>query len=459
MVIALLLLMVILVFAWKGMSEPFFGLLALITVFEVQPGELYPVLAPLHLERTLAAVVLIAFLAKGGRFRFPPITKWFLSFFGAMILAVPLAYWPSNSAWACVSFASIVYYHLMLVATLKTESEVRKVILLLIALTTWLGLSADWAYHQGLRQFEMGIDRAEGLTSSGGDPNTLANTMILTMPLMWMMMWKPNGKWTRLFAAICFAAGLYTVIITGSRTAFMGFLLMMVLLVFRRKANIKFLPLLVLSLPLLWIVIPQEYKTRYESVKTRDEDQSYTDRLLSWQGGMRMFLHNPLTGVGPENYTDANGELYWPETPKVYLNAHSLYFKLLGELGSLGVVTFVGYLLMLMALNRRLTKRFREEHADALLQNFPGYCNLILYLLLFTGYSGHNLYRPTWFTMGAISGAMSLMACGKVPQTAGEERRRLAPAWIPQALQSPQSAAQPAKEAAAGKSTEVLSGR
>jgi hypothetical protein len=46
---------VIPVLALRGISKPFVGLLGLVVVYIVQPGELYPCVAPLHLERTLFA--------------------------------------------------------------------------------------------------------------------------------------------------------------------------------------------------------------------------------------------------------------------------------------------------------------------------------------------------------------------------------------------------------------------
>jgi hypothetical protein len=85
---------VIVILAVKGLSEPFFGLLALLTVYIVEPGELYPSLAVFHLERTLALLILVSFLMHGNKLRFPSITKKFLAFFGAMVVGIPLAFWP-----------------------------------------------------------------------------------------------------------------------------------------------------------------------------------------------------------------------------------------------------------------------------------------------------------------------------------------------------------------------------
>lgn len=432
--IAAISVVVILWLAVRGLSDPFYGLLAFMAAYEIQPGELYPPLAILHLERVLGVVLIVSFAAHHCRLRFPPVTRWLLAFYGAMLAATLFAFWRSNSVMADVAFLEIVLYHLMLVALLHKKEQIRKVVILIIGLVAWLGGSAVWDYLHGVRDFTMGIERAVGLTSSAGDADSLALTMVAAMPLMFLLMVKGNPKATRLYALVCFSIALVTVISTGARTAFFAFLLLLAMVVFRKKQNLKFLPALAVALPLFWIAIPQQYKLRYESVKSRDHDESYTDRLLSWQGGVQMFLHNPLTGVGPNNYTDANGEKYWPVQPRVYLNAHSLYFITIGELGLLGVITFGGYVFVLLRLNRSLAKRYRDrKDEDPVIAGFGGACTLTVILLLFAGYSGHDLYRTTWYTFGAISAAVSLYRPAEAEESIAAEaapRRRL-PAWSP----------------------------
>ncbi|TCK75531.1 O-antigen ligase family protein [Acidipila rosea] len=431
-VFAVLILLTIIYYMVRGFSKPYLGLFVLTAALELQPGELYPVLGYFHIERVLVLALTVACFMQGKKLRFPPITKAFLAFYGAMLLGIPMAFWVGNSIGTCLQFFETVFCVLMAVTLLETEEQIKKYLVLMLSLELWLGASAVYMYHMGVRQFAMGIDRAEGLTSAGGDPNTLGITMVVSMPLAFLMMQKGNPKRLRIFGLIAVAISLVTIITTGSRTAFAAFLLLLSMIVFSKKQNLKFIPLVVLALPLLWLVIPQQYKLRYESVRDADEDESYTNRLLSWQGGIKMFEHNPLTGVGPGNYTFANGSLYWPGNPRHWLNAHSLYFKLLGELGASGTITFFAYVFMLFRLNIRLSKRFRDEGRDPFIANFPRSCSFCIILLLFTGYSAHNLYRSTWFMMGAISGAASLLA---VRREAGEEKimakTELLPPWLP----------------------------
>jgi O-antigen ligase len=433
MVLALIVLALVLILAIRGFSDPFMAFLAFVVAYELQPGELYPALAFLHLERVLLVFVLIVLWTKGVRFRFPPITKKLLWFYGAILVSSLFAFWLSNSLLFDLSFFEILLYHLLLVCMLDSEERIRKYLILYTALIAWIGASALYEYHVGVRLFTMNIERAVGLTSAGGDPDTMAITMVVTMPLAIMLIGKGAPKWTKLYGIAIFSIYLVTIIDTGSRTAFLAFIVFLMLAVFQKRQNLKYVPIALLAVSLLWLLIPQQYKARYETIETRDRDLSYTNRLLSWQGGIHMFLHNPITGIGPDDYTAANGMKYWPGQPRIWLNAHSLYFKLLGELGVLGIFTFFAYLIAVIRMNWYLARRFRKEKIDPVVQQFPYACNICLYLLLFTGYSAHNTYRSTWYTLGAVTAALALWKGAPSPSPASTATSsKPAPAWVPQ---------------------------
>ncbi|HEY5253702.1 MAG TPA: O-antigen ligase family protein [Acidobacteriaceae bacterium] len=420
----LVIVFVVFVLAMVGLTRPYIGLLALLIVMELQPGELYPQLAPLHLERVVAGLLLIAFLVHGQKWRFPTPIKWFLGFFGAMILSVPLAFWRANALGTCFWYGEIVVFVIFVAALLTTEQRIKWFILTDILLVDWLGGSALWNYAHGVLIVRMNIDRAIGITSSAGDPDTLAITVLVTIPLCLALMTKSNPLWMRVIALA--SAGVYvvTIVDTGSRAAASGVLFLVLLVVFRRPRNLIYLPVLVALSPVVWMVIPQQYKARYETVDNLKTDLSYQNRILSWQGGMAMFESNPVTGIGAGDYIAANGMKYWPGNGrKVFLNAHSLYFKLLGELGLVGIFTFGGYLFCVFKLNFRLRKELVAVNASPFLQGLPAMLSIILALLLFDGYAAHNLYRDMWFLVGAMASSTASLPVlqQQVTETEGDE--------------------------------------
>ncbi len=401
---------VLFILAMIGLMRPYIGLLALLIVMELQPGELYPQLAPLHLERVVAGILLVSFLIHGRKLRFPQPIPWFLAFYGAMIVSVPLAFWRTNALGACLSFLEIVVFVLFMTALLTTEERIRWFVLTYIILVDWLGASALWNYHLGVLYFAQNIDRAVGITSSAGDPDTLAATLLFTMPFCLAIMVRSNPKWMRAIGAASIGLYLVTIVTTGSRAIAAGVVLLTMLLLFRKPKNLIYLPVLLALCPLVWMVIPPQYKTRYESVNHLKTDESYQNRILSWRGGVSMFETNPITGIGAGDYTYANGMKYWPgKGRKIFLNAHSLYFQTLGELGLVGIFTFVGYLICVFRINFRLRKELLARGASRFLQEFPVMSMMTLCLLLFDGYAAHNVYRDTWYVIGAITASISLL--------------------------------------------------
>ena len=418
-------LAVVFILGMVGLARPYVGLLALLIVMELDPGELYPDLAPLHLERVIALLLLIGFLLHSGKLRFPAPTRWFLAFYGAMIISVPLAFWRSNAVDTCISFFETVVYVLFTTALLTTESRIRWFILTDVLLVDWLGGSALWNYAHGIWQVRMHIERAIGITSSAGDPNSMAATLLFSIPLCIALMTRGNPVWMRLIGVASIGMDLVTIVDTGSRSAALGVVFLVALLLLRKPKNLIYLPVLVALSPLVWMAIPQQYKARYETVDHLKGDESYQNRILSWRGGVAMFESNPIIGIGAGDYTYANGIKFWPGAGrKHFLNAHSLYFKLLGELGLIGIITFGGYLICVFRLNIRLRKQLKHLDVSRFLQELPGLYSIILIQLLFAGYAAHNLYRTGWFVAGAVVGSISLTARLAAAPCAGRKAGR-----------------------------------
>lgn len=405
-----------------ALVNPFGGLLAMLAMAIIQPGELYPIFTMLHVERIMAILVMGSYLLRQQRLEVPKISKTVLAFWGAMFLTVPLAYWISHSLEFTIDFGRVVIYHLLIVNLVNTPRRFRIFVLTFVVLTAWLAGSSMWAFNHGMYQSKDFGERAEGLTSSGGDPNTLALTMVYSLPMVFLGFAEGASLWT-IMALITTVVSIAILVLTGSRTGFISLCALGLLYSVRRKGWPVFLLMAALCIALLWAVIPQNYKDRYKSVSDRDKDESYQSRLLSWEGGWRMFLHNPLTGVGVGNYTDANGGRYWPGPGrKHWLNAHSLYFKVLGEMGLLGIVTFGWFVYTSLSYAQRLRKqllKFPDWPGEV--RHFPQAAWITLVLLLFAGYSSHNLYRQTWFMLAALLGSIELMIAKAGTATKGSK--------------------------------------
>lgn len=410
---------------WGILSEPFVGLLGMLVFIVAQPEQVFLIVGTLHVEKIFGAAILIMTLVRGNKLHLSPVGGWLLAFYGAMIASIPFAIWGSNSLAGVEDFGKTLLLAFLVISLVTTRQRLKIFLIVYVILLAYLAVSGLSAYFSG--QVYIGtIDRLVGTTSDSNAPDTLATTMVITLPLLAAFLVRGNKFRTRLFFGGLAALCVWALLLTGTRTAFYALIVVLLIYALRSPRRARVLPALLIVGFTLWVSLPQEFKARYESGMTaagRDADEAYQLRLMSWQGGWHMFLHNPLTGIGVDDYTVANGMQYWPAPHKIYLNAHSLFFQLIGELGLCGLVSFGGLITTLSRLNTRLQRELVARGEETWLIAYPRCANYVIFALLFIGYGGHVAYRSTWYLLAGLSGALALIL----------ERERAAAASAPSA--------------------------
>ncbi|HEV3385847.1 MAG TPA: hypothetical protein VG097_13605, partial [Gemmata sp.] len=123
--------------------------------------------------------------------------------------------------------------------------------------------------------------------------------------------------------------------------------------------------------------------------------ESSQGRIQGLLTGFQLLGANPLSGVGPGA---------WRPATKSPIESHNLYGQLMGEMGFLGIASFFA-LLICYWTNLRAMKRLRDhfpEWKDDLLFTLPRAVGVGIFLLLFMGNFGHNLFRFTWLWYGGF---------------------------------------------------------
>jgi O-antigen ligase len=402
-----------------AVANPFVGTIGLLGVIFIRPGEIYPSLGPLHIERVLSVVVMAAFLFHGNRLRFSKVTKALLIFWVTMFCSVPLSFWPGGALQASIDFGKAVIYYLLIANLATTSRRLRATLITFCVMVGWLAGQALVEYIKGVSHYAMGIDRAIGLNSLSNDPNALGITLVTALPLIALFGYRGAGS-IRWLAWGLIAVCVWTTILTGSRASYITFAVLAFLYALTSKRRVASVLIVLTLVAGLWFAMPEQYKSRLETVSDLSDDASYQGRLMAWKAGWEAFKENPLTGVGTTMFLDSRGAKtgHW-------LNVHSLYIQVLAELGLLGALAFAGFLFSVFSQNLRMSREFADS-ADlpVWLAQFPRACSLSLVALLFAGYSGHLLYRETWYLLAAFSTAALVVMKGS------EFARHDAPALI-----------------------------
>jgi len=385
--------------------RPYIGLLLYSAVFVIRLGELYPILATLHLERLIGALTLVSmFLNQHRIHRELRIddsrqTRLFCLFILVVALSVPFAYWRFRATNGLVEVLRIGGFYLMVAHLVDSHKRLRWFIYTFLALIAYLCVDSLRGYFSGGAFLSQGIDRAVGGTSMSNNPNELGTTLASALPLFLLLALSRTEKWRRGILAALVVCLAIAIVLTGSRASMLGLLAGSIFMWWKTRRRVLTGILGALVLVVGFTNMPNQYKTRYSTIAESHLDASSRSRVVTWMAGLRMLADRPLFGVGIRCYGAANGSY---SHGRSWLEAHSLYFQVLGELGLIGAFAFFSFLLEILRLNRRTARSLQGnewQFERVVLEGvFVG-----LITLLVSGVFGHSLLRRTWYVFAAIA--------------------------------------------------------
>jgi probable O-glycosylation ligase (exosortase A-associated) len=283
------------------------------------------------------------------------LSKYVMAFFAAMVVAVPFATNQHKAFNETLGFGLFVFGGLLpLVAFVDSYERLRTMMRLWVAIHVSLAVYS--ITHQGF-----------GIGSFLTDENDFALAMNVAIPYAYALFVLETKVAHRLMALAATLIMFVATTVTLSRGGFIGLVCIVVMLWFSSKRRVIALVGAAILAGLIYVAAPSSYWHEVESISTASEkgDTGY-QRLYSWGIGWEMFLDNPILGVGPANYpvraaeyeTGTSDEIGYHMWGRV---AHSLYFTLLPELGSIGTIIFAGMLFTGVRLRRRVRKLSRDS--------------------------------------------------------------------------------------------------
>jgi probable O-glycosylation ligase (exosortase A-associated) len=409
------------------LMRPFAGLMLYTVIFLLRPAELYPVLAPLHIERiigiaALCGLVLLRYIQQrrlaidGSRQ-----TILLLLFAAAALLSVPFAYWRAHAIQSYYEILKIVVFYMLVVHLVDTPRRLRIFTWVLLLLTGYIGATAFSAYLSGDAFFAQGIDRAVAGTSIGDNPNQLGTTMATTVPLLVLLAFhRPLGLWRHLwlFGALLLTA---TMAVTGSRASLLGFIGGLACIWWNTRHRLLLGAVGLMLLLGGFFLLPDQYKTRYSTITQSELDGSSQARLSTWHAGLQMIIDRPIFGVGIGCFGTAHASEYSPEARRSWLEAHSLYIQVPAEVGLTGALLFFAFLVEMLRLNRRTARALRDDPRWAFERLVLSGILAGVVVLLISGIFGHSMVRRTWYIYAGLGLAVARLYASSQEETAGSE--------------------------------------
>ncbi|MBD3331984.1 hypothetical protein GF356_03965 [candidate division GN15 bacterium] len=391
---------------------PVYGLLLYLFIFMYRPGEVYPALSAIRLELIVGVTTLILTVIHRkmheGVLRLPAdrVTVSLLAFWVVIYLTTLTSFNPMETIYAGEDFAKTLVFYYLIVALIDTRPKLNAFILLYVLLIGKVCWDAFTGYQSGAFIHTMGIDRMAGATSMGGDPNTLATTIAVSVPFVVATAFVFKQFYWRI-PLYGLAGGMLMVLgITGSRGGFLAAIGVLIGgFAFSRNKAITAVVIIMLAL-VFWVTLPDQYRTRYLTLTdVEDLNETSTGRWEIWKVGIQMFINRPLLGIGIGAFPTAHGIGAFGGGK--WIQPHNMLVQLAAESGILGLTVWLGFFFRYMLRNIKKLRRIGlRDPSKRWAYTYATSFAVSIIALLVAGLFGHNLFRFNWYVIAGLSVAM-----------------------------------------------------
>jgi putative inorganic carbon (HCO3(-)) transporter len=265
------------------------------------------------------------------------------------LISVPLALDKALAFNSFIEYLKIVIMFVVAVNVLRTEKQLKALLLLVLVATSILSFSAINDYRSGNLTLR-GV-RIEGVI--GGlfeNPNDLALHFVTFFPIIVVLALASRSLFGKLIYFTAAVSALGGTIVTFSRGGFLGLIFVIAVLVWRLgKRNILLVGVISASLIFfLLIMAPVTYRNRMST----SGDASSEARLGELKRSVFLTIRHPVFGVGMGNY------ILFSDREQA---THNAYTQVAAEIGLAGALV---YILFLITTIRRVAKIPNPKDVD-----------------------------------------------------------------------------------------------
>lgn len=327
-------------------------------ILYARPAEFYPSRLTASIALIVGTATIVFFLPtqlslEGSVTARPRELHLILLFSLTALLSIPLAI-NRPVAWQEFSgtFIRCVVIFIVMINVVRTESRLRGLMFLALTAAIWLSLEA-------INDYRLGVMKVEGYRASGrgtgifGNTNDMALHLVTILPIAVALMFGAKGAGRRVFYGACSALIIGAIVLSYSRGAFLGLVVIFIFFTVRLGGRHRLEILLgVLGVALLVVLLaPSGYGGRLLSIfdSSLDPGGSADARRGELFRSIYVALRHPMLGIGMGNYQ--------PEMSYRGLVTHNSYTQVAAELGTSALVF---YLMFIVSPLRKLGQIARE---------------------------------------------------------------------------------------------------
>lgn len=325
-------------FLKRGHVLSFATLFLFTLVLYARPAEFYPSAATKSLALIIGVITLAIFIAtqlplEGRLTARPAEVNYVLLFLGTGVLSIPLAIDPAI-AWGEFSgtFVRGVLIFIIMVNAVRTPTRLKA--LLFLSIVTALVLSV-----QAINDYRLGLNVVEGYRAAGrgtgifGNTNDMALFLVTAMPFSVAFFFGSQGALRKTIHAACVLMMLFGVVLSYSRGAFLGVLVLSVFFALKigRRSKVEVIAVLIVGTLAMIVLAPSGYGDRLLSIflPGLDPNGSADTRRGELFRSIYVAVRHPLLGIGMGNYQ--------PNMSNNGLVTHNSYTQVGAEMGLLAL--------------------------------------------------------------------------------------------------------------------------
>jgi probable O-glycosylation ligase (exosortase A-associated) len=307
----------------------------------VRPQSIIPSLDILPWTQiTILGAIIGCFFDKTVRWVSSPVNVFIILFLLVIVFSSVTAYYPEVSyKYLDLYYTWVVIYFLVVcIVNTKKRFFIFLCVFLAASLKMSLSLSITWA-KRGFAFTDWGLSGPPGFFQNSGE---LAIQMLVFWPIAWAFAGFLKPRVSKLWYRILLLMPITAVMVilgSSSRGGQLALIVQLIVMNYRAIFKPKIIVSLMLSLFLIWTLLPQEQKDRFT---TMGEDKTSAQRILYWENGVEMIKDHPVLGVGYFNFIPYY-QLYYPDD--VLFNRpelpHNIFIQVGTDAGLVGLSIFL----------------------------------------------------------------------------------------------------------------------
>jgi O-antigen ligase len=234
------------------------------------------------------------------------------------------------------------------------------------------------------------------------NPNGLACVVLIALSF-WHYLLPATRPGALVYLALA-PIGVYALILTGSRSGFLGLAVVVTAIWMNSKHKIILGTVLLAAVMLVVPQLSANTVDRYLSIVDSDTKNAVTahDRWTGIQADMAVAMRRPIFGHGLGTTVEANANFQGRPLP-----SHNLYVEVVQETGFVGLAIFLAFMWAVISKLIRVTRQARRSSTSDFSTRLANALQVWLAMELIFSFASYGLSSYGWYLLAGLTGAVS----------------------------------------------------